>query len=1173
VADGLELHRHAVIEASAGTGKTYTLEQLVLRLLREEGATLDQILLVTYTEKATGELKARLRRCLEEGRELQAAVDAFDQANIYTIHGFCQRVLQEYAFENRQDFHPQLVHDRELLESCLRELQRRHWREEFGPRLSLVLELAGYATPRGGPEWEKLVQDLALNYRPGCEHELRPAAGTDWLAALDRLAENVRKHLPMLRRWAGPIDPRRIETHRWYLGFGQLNFRQDYREARRTRILLPLLRWLADPAAETQPVPAFRRLLAECAGDSFDRAGFTVLTDLPSKAAAELPVLCPQLSETVDALEKLRDDCESLMLREKLIVATVKQLQEQLAATKREHGLQSFEDLLTRVDDALDPNKNRRAAALTAALRDRFRFAIVDEFQDTDPIQWRIFKKIFVDSQDGHRLFVVGDPKQAIFGFRGADVETFFQARDHLTGPCNAQTHSLDVNWRSCPELLDALNRLFGKGGWFAGTSIQYRDVQAAPEAERRNVIIHDASNRAALTLVDLTHCSRLLAARDDMARFIVAEIGRLLDGGPDGATAMRIKVKDRQRWLGASDICILVSKRREAGPVIEGLRQAKIPFTFYKQPGLWASTEAVHLEYVLNALARPEQVQGFHKALLTRFYRIRPEELACCEDLPHNHAVRELFAKWRECVEHRRWAELFQSLLEDTGVLFVDPDAADAERSLANYRHIFLTLQQAAYARDLDLFGLLEVLREMRRRPGDDETDLQPIETDQPKVKILTIHAAKGLEFPVVFLAGGFTLGLPSPWTTYRDPVKRNVIFDLSPDREGAKLAAQERTFEDRRLLYVALTRAMFKLYVPMLGVDQTYTKGGPIVSILAPAIAKAKLDGEQSEIVETAKVGLVVKPPAALHGATAQAEPETTPQAALQVAELFPQLDPDLYQRRIAIRSFSSLHRGAMAAAEGPVYFDRLPRTDDDPSDALEEQAVLRGPVFGEMVHAVLEKLDFASVLHAADFAALLQPATPTRELIDEQLALHLAEFPARAGEEELADACRQLIARLVYNTLRTPLKALGGPLAAIATHDRLHELEFDFPELEKPPPGLRRQEGFLTGIIDLVIRRGDRFFLVDWKTNSLPGSYAPAELRQSMQECDYYRQYRLYAQALARWLTRVRGRAIHPARDFGGVYYLYLRGMNGQDEKTGVFFAPVTKDDLRLERVLGE
>src|SRR5262249_23487536 len=160
----------------------------------------------------------------------------------------------------------------------------------------------------------------------------------------------------------------------------------------------------------------FTRLLARCATSKFARAGFAALTDLPAKARAELPAACPRLAEAVVELERVRHACAALSLADNLVVHAVRQLQEELAACKGERGLQSFEDMLTQVDNALDPATNaRRATALTALLRNRYRWAVVDEFQDTDPIQWRIFRRLFVESEAGHRLFVVGDPKQAIF--------------------------------------------------------------------------------------------------------------------------------------------------------------------------------------------------------------------------------------------------------------------------------------------------------------------------------------------------------------------------------------------------------------------------------------------------------------------------------------------------------------------------------------------------------------------------------------------------------------------------------------------------------------------------------------------------------------------------------------------------------------------------------------
>jgi exodeoxyribonuclease V beta subunit len=1057
----LDLNRHGVVVASAGTGKTYTLERLVLRLICEEHAKFEQILLVTYTEKAAGELKRRLRETLEEraGRDaehrqaLQAAIDSFDKAAISTIHGFCQRVLQDHAFENRHEFRADLVQDPDLLDSCLREIQRTCWRSDFGEHLARVLELAGYDQPgRKAEDWEKKVQELALRYRPRCDHRLRPELPADWL-------ERLRKQLA-----AGPEEP---------------------------------------------------------------------------------------------------------ALGEQLLVHSVLQLQDRLAQVKRERGQQSFEDMILRVDEALDEKLNPGAASLVASLR-RYRYAVVDEFQDTDPIQWRIFRRIFVEGGGDHRLFVVGDPKQAIFGFRGADLHTFLVAQNDLVRRYGAVQQDLTTNWRSSPELLESLNQLFAKGGWFEPTGLPYTPVEPAPAQERKNEVLEDRSGRAALTLIDLSNYDYITPARRHYAKVIAGEIRRLL-GGVGGKPALEFTVKGEKRALQAGDISVLVWRRREALPVIEAFREAGIPFTFYKQQGLWQSPEAVQLGYILRALARPEEPALFRKSLLTRFYGIRPEDLAQAEALPFEHAINDFFMTCRELAEERRWAELFQTLLEKTGVLFTDSGATGAERSLANFRHIMQTLEQAAYGNNLDLFGLLERFNQLRLRTGDEDTAVQPIETDRPKVRILTIHTSKGLEAPVVFLAGGFTHGLASSWCTYRDD-HGNIVFDVAADEQAKQRADKERDDEDRRVFYVALTRAMFKLYVPQVAYDKTsYRMPGPVVNILTQAIEKSGLERMHPSLV--ARVAKSEQNRlAALRLQPAAPSPQMVQAPALVAADLFPRLDPDLAQRRIVTKSFSSLHRQRVLAPDEPEEADWSPRTDDDAPDPLDGDGLLRGPVFGALVHEVIENMDFAAIAAASGPPVLLNAGTASRLLIDEQIARHLPELIVEESNAPVAQHCRETVAALVWQALRTPLAALGGRLADVPAQDRLHELEFAFPEaLEPPPPEVRRQEGFWVGVIDLVVRRGNRFFLFDWKTNLLQGAYTPAELTRNMKECEYDRQYRLYLHALGRWLSRVRGKAFDFERDFGGVYYLYLRGMNGRDETAGVFLARPSTDDLCLERIL--
>jgi exodeoxyribonuclease V beta subunit len=1163
--------RHAVIQASAGTGKTYQLVELVKLLVLEGQATLDKILLVTYTEKATGELKARLRKGLEEclltrpecQATLQAALDAFDQAPVHTIHSFCQRVLQEYAFENGEDFRGQLVHDQDLLQICLRELERKTWRAEYGDELAAILQLSDYSQGKvGGSKWETLATHVAVAFRPGCGHRLMPEPLPHLAASLKALETELRTEREELRRLAGPLAETSLTDHPWYVAFGELPY-QNMCQPRRDRVLLPLLRWLADPEADERPVQAFRQLLKHCKNaSSWDEHGFELLgAGLKPQSQAGVAALCPGLRDLVALVEQRRKQLMVPGTDKQLTVQTVQQLQRELDSYKRERGQQSFEDMLVRVDHALQDN-NPRSGLLLSALRTRYQFAIVDEFQDTDPIQWRIFRRIFVEGAESQRLFVVGDPKQAIFGFRGADVEAYQQAGADLQDRWAAQICELTTNWRSCPELLHALNTLFEAGGWFEGTGIDYHRVNPPSERGQAVRIMRDATARAALTLVDLSEAENLTLARRRMARFIAGEVRGLLAPG-----ALAYERQGQPLALSARDICILVAKRAEAEPLLVELQKAGIPYSFYKQTGLWQSAEATHLSYLLHALARPGDGQAFRKALLTRFYRIRPEDLARSDDLPAHHPVRELFTRWCALADQRRWAALFQSLQEDTGLHFHDLEVADAERRRANLGYILQTLEQAAYTGDLNLLAIVDLLDEKRRRLSAEDSDFQPLETEDDKVRLMTIHASKGLEFPVVFLAGGFTRGLPPEYYTYREPESRRLVFDLRLNNEQAKEQhAREHDHELRRLYYVALTRAMLKLYVPQLPAGTGSGKCGPLVTILAPALDRSSLASLGNPFVAQTKASVPPSPSAS----AIEPEPRLARAHSLPLPKkLFPEPDSDLKRRRIRIRSFSSLHRQEVRrAVDSLLYLERPPREDDDVSEEADGQEELRGPAFGQMLHDILEVIDFALVGQAAEPGQL---GSEVAALIERTRRRHWADLPARQRNDPAQEvACDQQLAKLVWHALHTPLKQAGGPLWQIPSNDRLQEVEFHFPQDGPPPVEMRLEEGFLTGFMDLVFLSRGKYFLVDWKTNQLPG-YSPEEVRTSMEDCGYIRQYRLYVQALARWLNRLHGNRFDFLRDFGGVYYLYVRGLNGRDESAGVFFHFPTAEDLRLERVL--
>jgi exodeoxyribonuclease V beta subunit len=1025
----IDLSRNGVIEASAGTGKTHAIEGLVYRLISEARVPLERILVVTYTEKATGDLKTRLRKKLEteineaDGQRrplLQQALDDFDQAPISTIHGFCQRLLQEYPLEKGQDFAVRLVNDAELLDEALRDVQRRWWRRDFGAQLTKALSWAGFEGDEAA-SWEATVRDLARTYRPAWGHRLLPEEPADWAALL----------------------------------------------------------------AADEPPPNFPKLLA---------------------------------------------------------AHTVRQTHQRLVELKRERGGQSFDDMLTLVRDALDSRHNLRAPALLALLRQRFHCGIVDEFQDTDPVQWEIFRRLFLESNGRNPLFVVGDPKQAIYSFRGADLPTYVRAVREMADSHSAQVTVLPTNWRSTPALLDALNHVFGHGGFFPDTDIRYQAVQAPPVEERQIVVPSDTSGRPALTVVDLNEHERAADARRHYANFVTREIVDLMSGDA-GQPRLTLSRRGDVKPLCAGDIAVLCFRRTETTILRERLSQAGIPWTFYKEGSLWNSDEAQQVKLLLEALLRPQELSSFRMALLTKFFALSPVELAQADDIPLHHPARTLFQRLAAAGQSQAWAELFAALLEETGLLAPAPDDFKAERRLANYRAIFAALQQTAYAENLDLPALVAWLG-AKIAAGRTDEDQQPIDTERPKVRILTIHSAKGLEFPVVFLAGGFTGSSQNQETpSYHDEASR-VVFDLvGADKDRIQA---ERIAEWRRLLYVALTRAMVKLYVPRL--DRTKKPStSPLITVLAPALEQSQPETLGGDIAVQLKheSGLAL-PRLANAAAATPASPAPAP------TPLWLPVDPNLGKRRVVVRSFSSMRRATELA---PEFGDEPLHHADEPAEILATPDVLRGPVFGDLIHKVLERIDFATVGEAATPADLLAAEAPTRPLLERAVRRTLPKLRTRTPPAQLEAACMLQVAQLVWHALHTPLADVGGPLWRIPPSARLTELPFHYPEaLERPRGRAVVEDAFVTGFIDLVFRARGRWFLVDWKTNLLP-DYTPTDLARCMDESGYQQQRELYVEAVSRWLER-RGRRGPALETIGGVYYLFVRGLNGKDESRGVF-----------------
>ncbi len=1177
----LDLSCHAVVEASAGTGKTYTIERLVARILRDvPEVTLDHILLLTYTEKATGELRDRIRGHLEDSlgksdgevaRRLREAVEGFDAAQIFTIHGFCQRVLQEYAFENGQLFDLELSGDDTVIRRLFREQLRTVWARDY--LASLPPELARELADKGFLEEDILWLSRALQPDDLLLPEPPPAV-EDLLPEYARVARELRQ-----RMGAGFLT-----------GYWQLNLKKtdDFKGLTKNSIepiwtgLCDLLAMESDTQALEQAAAWYRSIGYSRFrdGDNEEWQGFRVLVPpvlrLP-RGQIQAPPECPQLPAV---MAWLAEEVEPLLRRAQLLFAdrpvaimraSVQALRERYAAFKQEQGLLDFDDMLQRVRQAL-----MQSESLLAALRAKYRFALVDEFQDTDPIQWDIFRRIFVETDGGpQRLFLIGDPKQAIYGFRGADVNTYLEARDTLLRGFGPRVlYSLATNYRSIPHLLRGLNQAFLQGGWFppasAGARIAYEPVDWPKDEFRPVRVARDGTRRSPLCLVHVDKPGlpdaklTVAQARWRMARFIGEEIERLL-AAPDQFQFLDPETK-QVRGLQPGDCCILVQRRATAKPIEQRLRELGIPYTFYKQPGIYQSAEALHTSLVLGALAEPDATRALHPALLSRFFGYLPHELVA-DPAGVEHATREPFERWRELCRLRRWPELFRRLLEDTGLACREALQPDGERRLANYRQLFLELVSLAEEQTLDIAGLREQLdlRRWRSVAVEGDEDLHHIDTERPKVVLMTMHASKGLQFPIVFLADGFSaLGRVSS-STVRYHWQGNRVVDLDPGGNplGKRLAEQESIDETRRLYYVALTRSRFKVYIPF-----GWNPGEkPLTPLLTPAF-----DGfwNRGDDPQNDDVACHLNCLGGIEGNGYPMPPIddvedwelSRTESPASVDELGTVVDslrapPPLGRWRRQVDSYSSLaqdHGPANQTEFGEVSNEAA--ADDWTTPRGEDTLLPPGASAGTALHEILEAADFAAVRAATGPRQLL--ATDFASLVDRAMARNGLVNLVRDGDR----STRLELATLAWKALHTPLAADGFCLGDLAPEDRQTELEFHLSEGEEflgwsaaVPPGRR---GLLNGFVDLVFRHNGRYSIVDWKSNALPG-YAGAEVLASMEEHEYTLQFRIYALALAAWLERCLP-DFSPERHLGSVYYLYVRGLNGTDTSSGVFHQPL-------------
>ena len=1171
-----------LIEASAGTGKTWAISALYLRLILESDLRVPNILVVTYTRAATGELKERLRdaivraiaaftkgdagndtlvtpllgRISDSGlavRKLRRALADFDQAAVFTIHGFCERVLSDSAFQSAVSFDTEVIADEQ---SLLGEVIDDLWRRDIYPADPYWVDwLAEYRGLKTSDDLLRILRPLISKpylraAGPIASHDLSSSqkaleqaflsARAVWPAERDAICRILLDEAGGLKRNRYPVAsmPKWIAALDMLFTGSRLDFAQwktaDWLEKLGTRFLST-----ADAVRKNSTVPS---------SPFFDHVD-QVLDAWNAYASV--------------AQQHFMSWIESLRAR----------VEPDLRERKKQRQVQGYDDLLLNLRDALLADSDQR---LHQRLRLIYQAALLDEFQDTDPIQYEIFRTIY--QSQGQPVFMVGDPKQAIYSFRGADIFAYLGAREDAP-----QRHTLQTNYRATEGLVRAVNSLFTFTDALGSFVFQAIPFEAAVSAATAPEVKGDpALSPLVIWPIQRSEGQRYLpkqAARVQISEGVATEIGRLLDQG----------VCLAESPIRPQDIAVLVRSHHEGVLIQSALRQAGIPSVRQGQQSIYETHEAIELERVMQAIARPRRESLVRAALLTELMGFDITTLQALEADP---------LKWDQCLSdfhewHRRWQEdgfmrMFRDFVSAQRVLQRLGGMPQRERRLTNLLHLAECIQVASEAHP-EMIALINWLSASRMNPPSAEEDsLLRLESDEDRVRIVTVHASKGLQYPIVFLPFAWDGTLKEDrgaGVFFHDPANDGqATVDFGSEHLGINRARSEveQLAENIRLLYVALTRAQSRCYLSWGAVNGAATS--PLawllhrdaddrepVSVDPLEQTFANLSDEDigktlARLVKKAGGQISVAPlPDPVHR-TPRDQPET-PHAA-QAREASRELT-----RSWQLNSFSALTTGHESAL--PDH-DRQ-RGTDAPVAAQDFFAFPKGARAGTCLHRIFELIDFTDA------------ASESRTDIIRRVLTEFGFDPV--WTPIVSDALTQILV--------SPLDQSGLSLGALSRSQRIDEMAFSYPvssfdqsawqqvldrhhaishpALASAPTDdlFMARKGFMQGFIDLVFEHGGRFYLVDYKSNYLGSrfdDYGPDSLNGAMCQSRYTLQYLIYTIALHRWLgSRI------PDYDyeqhFGGVFYLFLRGIHPAKPGSGVYFdRPSVSVIQDLDRLVG-
>ncbi|WP_318363824.1 exodeoxyribonuclease V subunit beta [Enterobacter sp.] len=1152
----LPLTGERLIEASAGTGKTFTIAALYLRLLLGLGGpaafprllSVEELLVVTFTEAATEELRGRIRSNIHELRIaclrgssdnplyaslldeipdrqqaaswLLLAERQMDEAAVFTIHGFCQRMLSLNAFESGMLFEQQLIEDESLLraQACAD-----FWRRHCYPLPRDIAQVI-HASWQGPLDLLKSINRYLQGEAPVLKS---PPPENETLA--ERHQQIITQINDMKAQWLtacneidAVIEPSGID-------------RRKFNRGNQGKWIEKITAWAQE---ET------RSYLLPDALEKFSQS-FLASRTKPDGVVPEHPLFV--------AIETFL--ARPLTLSDLVLVKAMKEIREAVAREKRRRGALGFDDMLSRLDSAL---QSENGDALAAAIRQRFPVAMIDEFQDTDPQQYRIFRRIWRQQPDT-ALLLIGDPKQAIYAFRGADIFTYMKARSEVSAH-----YTLDTNWRSAPGMVASVNTLFSRmDNAFMFREIPFLPVKSAPKNSALRFEFNGQMQPAmSLWLMDGDGVS-VGDYQTFMAQHCAAQIRDWLIAGQQGSAVLHDgKVS---RAVKASDITVLVRSRHEAALIRDALTLLAIPSVYLSnRDSVFETPEAQELLWLLQAVLAPERESTLRSALATSMLGLNAQHIEALNlDEQAWDEVVEEFDGYRQLWQKRGVMPMLRALMKHRNIAENLLATSGGERRLTDILHISELLQEAGAHAESE-HALVRWLAQHIAEPDSNASSQQlRLESDKHLVKIVTIHKSKGLEYPLVWLP--FIANYRAQdQAFYHDRTSFEAVLDLSDAEESVALAEAERLAEDLRLLYVALTRSVWHC---SLGIAPLFRRRGEKAGdsdFHHSACGRLIQQGEPRDAaglraclqsLESDNIALHI--PGVPDNRRWQFNSEVPP---LLRARDIERLVRDDWR----VTSYSGLQQRGHSMAQ-----DLLPRFDLDAAGerdtqdppALTPHQFPRGASPGTFLHSLFEDLDFT------------QPVAP--EWVAEKLEL--------GGFDE---HWQPVLSEWINAILQVPLSGPGISLSQLPAREKQVEMEFYLPisatltapaldalirrydplSADCPPLDFRDVRGMLKGFIDLVFRHNGRYYLLDYKSNWLGESseaYTQAAMAQAMQAHRYDLQYQLYTLALHRYL-RHRIAGYDYEQHFGGVIYLFLRGVDRDAPGQGIF---ATRPDVQL------